>query len=74
MKKTARGQSVLERLELYLQALDDARELAFLSCPLQEIPQLLETWNEQTFAKRHAFLNEYVATVIVKDRSVKIAL
>ena len=74
MKKTARGQSVLERLELYLQALDDAREQAFLSCTLQEIPQLLETWNEQTFAKRHAFLNEYVATVIVKDRSVKIAL
>lgn len=74
MKKTARGQSVLERLELYLQALDNAREQAFISCSLQEIPELLETWDEQPFAKQQAFLNEYIALITVKDRSVKIAL
>jgi len=74
MKKTARGQSVVGRLELYLQALDNAREQAFLSCTPEEVAPFMETWMEQSFTKQQAFLNEYVSLITVKDRSVKISL
>jgi len=74
MKRTARGESVLERLELYLEALDDAREQAFMSHTPEEIPKLINGWKEQPFAKQQAFLNEYITVITVKDRSVKITL
>ena len=74
MKKTARGESVVGRLELYLMALDNAREQAFISCIPNEIPGLIATWDDQPFSKQQAFLNEYVSLITVKDRSVKIAL
>ena len=74
MKRTARGESVLERLELYLKALDDAREQAFISHTPEEIPELIGSWKEQSFAKQQAFLNEYITLITVKDRSVKISL
>jgi len=74
MKKTARGQSVVGRLELYLKALDNAREQAFLSCTPEEVVPFIETWMEQSFTKQQAFLNEYVSLITVKDRSVKISL
>ena len=72
MKRTARGESVLERLELYLKALDDAREQAFMSHAPEDIPDLINLWEEQSFAKRQSFLNEYITLITVKDRSVKI--
>ncbi len=72
MKRTARGESVLERLELYLKALDDAREQAFMSHAPEDIPELINLWEEQSFAKRQSFLNEYITLITVKDRSVKI--
>jgi hypothetical protein len=74
MKKTARGESVVGRLELYLKALDNAREQAFISCQPKEISTLIDTWNEQPFTRRQAFLSEYVSFITVKDRSVKISL
>ena len=74
MKKTARGESVLGRLELYLQALDNAREQAFVSCSPEKIGALIGSWNEQSFTGQQAFLNEYISLITVKDRSVKISL
>ena len=74
MKKTARGESVVGRLELYLKALDNAREQAFISCIPNEISGLIDTCDDQTFTRRQAFLNEYVSLITVKDRSVKISL
>jgi len=74
MKRTARGESVLERLELYLKALDDAREQAFISYAPEEIPELISGWEDHSFAKQQAFLNEYITLITVKDRSVKISL
>ena len=61
-----------ERLELYLKALDDAREQAFMSHAPEDIPELINLWEEQSFAKRQSFLNEYITLITVKDRSVKI--
>lgn len=74
MKRTARGESVLERLELYLNALDEAREQAFMSHSPEEVPDLIDNWKDQSFTKQQAFLNEYVTLITVKDRSVKINL
>lgn len=74
MKKTARGESVVGRLELYLQALDNAREQAFISCSPEKIAALIGSWNEQSFTGQQAFLNEYISLITVKDRSVKISL
>ena len=74
MKRTARGESVLDRLDLYLKALDEAREQAFISHLPEEVPKLIKEWNEKTFATQQAFLNEYVALITVKERSVKITL
>ena len=74
MQRTARGESVLERLELYLNALDEAREQAFMSHSPEEVPDLIDNWKDQSFTKQQAFLNEYVTLITVKDRSVKINL
>ena len=74
MKKTARGESVVGRLELYLKALDNTREQAFISCTPEEVAALIESWEKQSFTRRQAFLNEYVSLITVKDRSVKISL
>ena len=74
MKKTARGESVVGRLELYLKALDNTREQAFISCTPEEVAALIETWEEQSFTRQQAFLNEYISLITVKDRSVKISL
>ena len=74
MKKTARGESVVGRLELYLQALDNARDQAFISCTPEEVAALIKTWKEQPFTRQQAFLNEYISLITVKDRSVKISL
>ena len=74
MKKTARGESVVGRLELYLKALDNTREQAFISCSPEEVAALIESWEKQSFTRQQAFLNEYISLITVKDRSVKISL
>ena len=73
-RKTAAGKSVLERLKLYLDELDSCRAQAFLTVDAEDFDKFISTWDTQNFAKKQAFLNEYVKQVIVKDRSVRVLL
>jgi hypothetical protein len=74
MKKTAKGQSVLGRLTLYLEDLDLARQQAFISIEPEQVSDFLSEWNNQDFAQKRSFLNEYLTSITVKDRSVRIHL
>ena len=74
MRKTAKGQSVIGRLTLYLEELELAREQAFISVEPNQIHNFLNSWNSKEFAEKKSFLNEYVNSITVKDRSVRIHL
>jgi len=74
MRKTAKGQSVIGRLTLYLEELELAREQAFISVEPNQIHNFLNSWNSKEFAEKKSFLNEYVNSITVKDRSVRIEL
>jgi hypothetical protein len=72
VKKTARGESVLARLNLYLQALYTSREQAFISIAPDDVTAFIENWNTADFISRQSFLNEYIINITVNLRSVKI--
>lgn len=74
MKKTSKGQSVIARLSLYLDQLDLVRSQAFISTEPSDIPNIMKNWNEKSFAEKQAFLKEYITSITVKDRSVRINL
>ena len=72
MRKTSRGQSVVARLSLYIENLDLARAQAFISVDLKNVNNLVCNWETGNFAERQSFLDEYITSIIVKDRSVRI--
>ena len=74
MRKTASGQSVMKRLKLYLDDLDRSRAEAFISVEPEDVSSLLRNWSDTNFVSQRAFLKEYLDSVTVKDRSVKIHL
>ena len=74
MKKTAKGQSVIARLSLYLDQLDLVRTQAFISTDPSDVPNMIKNWDKHSFAEKQAFLKEYIDSIRVKDRSVKINL
>ena len=74
MKKTSKGQSVIARLSLYLEQLDLVRSQAFISTTPSEVPSMISNWENKSFAEKQAFLKEYISSITVKDRSLKINL
>ena len=74
MRKTAKGQSVIGRLTLYLEELELARQQAFISVEPNQIHNFLNSWENREFAEKKSFLNEYLNSITVKDRSVRIHL
>ena len=74
MRKTAKGQSVIGRLTLYLEELELARQQAFISVEPNQIHNFLNSWEKREFAEKKSFLNEYLNSITVKDRSVRIHL
>ena len=74
MRKTSRGQSVIQRLKLYIDDLDRSRAEAFISFEPEEVADLLQNWTDTTFVRQRAFLKEYLDSITVKDRSVRIHL
>ena len=74
MRKTAKGQSVIGRLTLYLQELELARKQAFISIEPNQIHNFLNSWENREFAEKKSFLNEYLNSITVKDRSVRLHL
>ena len=74
MRKTAKGQSVIGRLNLYLEELELARQQAFISVEPNQIHSFLISWESKEFTEKRSFLNEYLNSITVKDRSVRIHL
>ena len=74
MRKTAKGQSVIGRLTLYLEELELARKQAFISIEPNQIHNFLNSWENREFAEKKSFLNEYLNSITVKDRSVRLHL
>jgi hypothetical protein len=74
MKKTAQGQSVIGRLSLYLNQLDLVRSQAFISVDPSDVKSMLTNWSTHSFAEKQTFLKEYITSITVKDRSIKINL
>ena len=74
MRKTAKGQSVIGRLTLYLEELELARKQAFISVEPNQIHNFLNSWENREFAEKKSFLNEYLNSITVKDRSVRLHL
>ena len=74
MKKTSKGQSVIARLSLYLDQLDLVRSQAFISVDPKNVNTMVNNWSNHSFAEKQAFLKEYIISITVKDRSVKIHL
>lgn len=74
MRKTSKGQSVIGRLTLYLEELELTRQQAFISVEPNQIHNFLHTWNSRDFVEKRSFLNEYLTSITVKDRSVRIHL
>ena len=74
MKKTAQGQSVIGRLSLYLNQLDLVRSQAFISVDPSDVKSMLTNWATHSFAEKQTFLKEYITSITVKDRSIKINL
>ena len=72
MKKTSQGQSVIERLALYLDELDESRRGAFISIPPGKCQTFINNWNQKDFIEQHSFLNEYIYKIDVRKRSVKL--
>ena len=72
MKKTSQGQSVIERLALYLDELDESRRGAFISIPPEKCQTFINNWDEKDFVEQHSFLNEYIYKIDVRKRSVKL--
>ena len=52
MRKTAKGQSVIGRLTLYLEELELAREQAFISVEPNQIHNFLNSCNSKEFAEK----------------------
>ena len=73
MKKTSQGQSVIDRLALYLDELDESRRGAFVSIPPEESSDFIINWNHKNFVEQHSFLNEYIYNIDVRKRSVKLS-
>jgi len=73
MKKTSQGKSVINRLALYLEELDESRKGAFVSIPPEEVLDFVNDWENKNFVERHAFLNEYIYKIDVKKRSLKLS-
>ncbi|MEC8891540.1 MAG: zinc ribbon domain-containing protein, partial [Chloroflexota bacterium] len=72
MRKTSRGQSVVPRLSLYINNLDLARTQAFISVDVRNVHNLVGNWETKSFAEQQSFLDEYLTSITVKDRSVRI--